>query len=390
MHKPSIDEGEISLETLQTFITGELSEEQLKEIDDKSEETFLEEVEKQLPKEDEPEPEPEEKEVDEVPDKEEEKNLQEKSKDNPIEKEEEVVVESSQSSSFYDNVSSMLKLGLVEDVRISLTDDEDDEGVLLSEYKDISEDELSYILEQQKESNKEDIESKYISRDGLQDHHVKIIDILKNNGDIREVFGDNPEQALKRPFEGMDLEDVNNQRQILLHHYINNKQLSQDDAIQLLGKKEKDLELDKTVELVVKAYNDNYDNYLTDLQVKQEELAKQRQVELKEKKKVLTSVLKEQKIKDSLVNKIVKAATEGNEVETKIKEILKDPEKNHKLLLHLFDPESFNKLLQEDKLKSSTRESIRLIKNLPKREQKSAGNKKENETSLESYLNERL
>ena len=269
-------EGEISLENLENLFNEEFSGEDIS-LEDEIKEEIVENTSTE-----------EEEEASEEETTEEEDKSEEEEETTTVEEEEEVV---ETGTSVFERTKSLIELGLIEDVRIS-TSEEDNEGTLLSEFKDISPEQLSKIVELQKDKRDKNIEDNYISKDNLSEDQLRIINIVKEGGDLKQIF--NSEQQLKRPFEGLDLEDEKIQKQVILHHFINNQNLSQKEALTLLAQKEKDFEVDSFSKQIVEAYNKSYDKYLTDKEeeLKQDNLKKKQ--ELQERKKSLTKTLKRQ------------------------------------------------------------------------------------------------
>ncbi len=163
-------------------------------------------------------------------------------------KPEDVIV--NEDNNILSRAKSLIDLGIIEDVRVAIND-EDEEGVLLSEFTDLNEDQLKKIVGIQQEKKDQEIEDKYISKDGISEENLRIINILKDGGDIKEVFN-SPEQ-MQRPFQGLDLDDEKTQKQIILHHYIHNAGNSQKEALVLLKHKEEDFEIDSYSKQIVDA-----------------------------------------------------------------------------------------------------------------------------------------
>ena len=97
----------------------------------------------------------------------------------------------------------------------------------------------------------------------------------------------------------------------------------------------------------------------------QEDKRKERETAIKATRKVLTSTFKENKIKDNITKKVVDSVTKFSQngtalIEDVFKELLKDPEKHYLTLLHIVDPESFNKLHEIRESKKVTGEVLRL------------------------------
>ena len=368
-------EGEISLENLENLFNEEFSGEDIS-LEDEIKEEIVENTSTE-----------EEEEASEEETTEEEDKSEEEEETTTVEEEEEVV---ETGTSVFERTKSLIELGLIEDVRIS-TSEEDNEGTLLSEFKDISPEQLSKIVELQKDKRDKNIEDNYISKDNLSEDQLRIINIVKEGGDLKQIF--NSEQQLKRPFEGLDLEDEKIQKQVILHHFINNQNLSQKEALTLLAQKEKDFEVDSFSKQIVEAYNKSYDKYLTDKEeeLKQDNLKKKQ--ELQERKKSLTKTLKDNKLKDSIVRKVIDGVTKpisGNKVQIHqvFEEILKNPEENYEVLLHILDKKSYNELYKIRQRTDQVKNVIKLVDALPKSKAKKTKQttKEENLTDFEKEI----
>ena len=382
-------DGEISLDNLAgLFESQEVIEEQ--SIEQQLEETETQEEEQEEATEESTEETTEEQEeaAEETQEQENEEEEQEESSEAQQEEQEQEEV---QVSPAFNQVKSLLDLGILTDIKISTSED-DEEGKLLSEFEDINEAQLKQIIDIQKSTKDKEIEEKYISKEGLTENQLKIVNILKEGGDLKEIF-QSPEQ-IKRPFEGWDLEDDKKQKQIILHHYINNLGHSNKEALALLKQKEEDYEVDSFSKEIVQAYNSEYDKYLDskqkELQVKNEEKKKR----ITETRKDLSKVLKDNKFKDSISKKIIDGVTKpiGDnkfKVHEVLEEILENPKDNYEVLLHLLDRSAFNELYKVKQKNKETASMIRLIDALPNDKIKKVETAKK-ETGFTSELEEAI
>jgi len=212
----------------------------------------------------------------------------------------------------FDKLKILIENGIIEDTKVALTDDEDDEGVLISEFKDITEEQIEEIKQQQSALKEKELEEKYISKEGLSDNHLKIVKFLKDGGDLKEVF-ENPEQAFKTPYEGLDLTEVRTQQAIALRDYIQNKGLSQKDAMLVVAEKQKNFELDTLVTSIVEKDIEAHNERINNMAQTQEEKRKEKETEIKETRKALTATFKENKFKDTITKKVVDSVTKSSE-----------------------------------------------------------------------------
>ena len=142
---------------------------------------------------------------------------------------------------FYtDLVKKNFEKGLWEDWIIKKGDEE----IKVSELEDITEEEYFNLLEDQKALKDEDIKEKFLPIEGIAEDKKLIIDIVKNGGDLKEIFKD-PNQLIK-PFDeaqGWDLENEKHQYAIVYQQYLA-QGLSEQRAKLLTDADKNDLVLD--------------------------------------------------------------------------------------------------------------------------------------------------
>jgi hypothetical protein len=367
-------DGEISLDNLDAMFSEASTEET----------TLVEEITKDLNE----EPKPTAEEVEE-----EEEETDSKPTNTEKEEEEGIIIDTkpediivSKDSNILSRAKSLIDLGIIEDVRVSINS-EDEEGTLLSEFKDLSEDQLKKIIDKQQEKKNQEIEDKFISKDGISEDNLRIINILKEGGDITEIFSS--AQQMQRPFEGLDLHDEKTQKQIILHHYIHNAGNSQKEALVLLKQKEEDFEVDSYSKQIVDAYDKKYDEFLTSKETEIKEKAAEKRERVAEVRKNLSQTLKDNKIKDSISRKIIdgvtKPTSEKNrfQVHEALDKILENPQENHEILLHLLDPKSFIELYKVKQKSKEIGNTIMLLDALPKDKAKKLEKSKKEDTLTE-------
>lgn len=363
--------GEVSLQDLTTLLQGEEVQEET-----------LEDQLNNFGKEVEEETEEEEQET-------EEETVAEKTK--PVK--EEKTIPKEVENKVFDKVKALIDYGILEDTRISLSDDEEDEGILVSEFNDINEDQLNQIIDLQKQQKDKDFEEKYISRDGLNEQSQRLINILKEGGDISDIFADqkSADAYTKRPFEGLNLEEVKDQRTIGMTYLVNNKGLSPEDAALILKKKEENFELDSFAKDLFQGYNKAFDDYWKNEEERRIAEAQEKKKELNKKSETLKNTLTEKKFKKPLIDKIV--ANSIGEVNGKpklynvIDEVLKNPEQHYEVLLHLLDKEAYNELHNIKTNKKTTENVLRLADTV---KQASKKNKEKAQEEIGSELEQSL
>ena len=315
-----------------------------------------------------------------------EEEIEIESKQEKDKKKTETILEDTKSSA-YQKAQTLMELGLLEDIRLSTSEDEEDEGIELSKMKDLTEEQLNFVLEKQQEKKEKEFQEKFISKENLNDHHLKLVEILKNGGDINEITA-NPNQYLVRPFEGFDLDDQKDQVKIAIQYYTQ-KGLEREDILRTVKGKLEDGKLSEFANNVNKAYQDWFDS---NLEKKNQELIQKRQEEenkVQETRKALSSTLKEAKIKDTLTKKLVDGVTKKQEdglrdIERKFKELLENPVENYETLLHILDPQSFKEIYKIKTNKKATEQVLRIANLTPKTSSKKNTTRKDPEFS-DSY-----
>lgn len=221
--------------------------------------------------------------------------------------------------------------------------EKDGEEVKLSEMENLDPDTFLSIWEEQKKANKEEAEKNNIEISNLDENKVKIINIIKNGGDLKEIFKD--ESQLVRPFENSDLEDLQTQQNIVFQQFLR-QGISREDATDLVVKATKDLSVGKKSEDIVKFYQKSFDDNLVEIE-KQTAAERVKELEeIKEYKKTLTSLYKEDGTEDSVAKPLIEAATRvdksGNlHVDTVYEKLMKDPKQAKDLIFFMLEKDKF-------------------------------------------------
>ena len=282
--------------------------------------------------------------------------------------------------SFKNVASKYLDEGIWQDMELEL---EEGKTVKLSEVDSIDEDTFFAIQKAQGEYSSEEVQEKYISKDGLSEDALKIVDILKNGGEFTELF-ENPQQA-KRPFEGVDIESEQNQQAILYEQYVR-QGLGDKEAKELVKIATKDLTLDAKVQEIVTHYNKAYDTYLDNKQKEQAQKKLEADKKTREFKKNVMASLKEGfQLKDTLARKLTnlgveKTATGDFKIDEIYEQKMEDPQEAAELLYFLSDKEGYLNMMGA---KTKRKENIKTMKKLSilKDKVKKEGGKVEKPTS---------
>lgn len=265
-------------------------------------------------------------------------------------------------SESYNTALRLIELGFLEDFRVQVSED-DEEGTLISELKDMTDNNLQEIVNIQKEDKKTHISSNYISKEGLKEHQLKVIEILQNGGDLSQI-AETPDKAFERPFEGFDLEEQQRQIDILYTDLVSSKNLDHESAITLIQKEIKSGSLKDSATKIFNLYRDAHSKYIDDKLEQQRKEKEFKDLNFKENKKALTAKLKESGIKESVYKKVSSEYSKKNSngesiLIDKLREALDKPEENYELILHLTDKKLFKEVF---KIKSSNDTQRTIVK----------------------------
>lgn len=275
---------------------------------------------------------------------------------NPIE------VEESNSSSAHKTAVRLIDLGMLEDFEISTS--EEDEGTPISEFYSMTEENLKEIVKIHNQTKKSEISSNYISKDGLREHELKVIEILKNGGDLSSI-AETDDKAFSIPFPDFDSDDEKNQVDAVYTDLVHGKKLSHEKAIKLIKDSRREGTLKKEAEDIVNNYRKAHSDYIDGILEQQKKDKEFREVNFKENKKALTAKLKEKGLKESGYKKVAAEYAKRDEkgnflLVNKLKDILDNPEENYELILHLADPKLFKDVFKIEAAQSTQKTIIRL------------------------------
>lgn len=306
---------------------------------------------------------------DETPKGDEGKEPESTKKDEEPKKEE--TPEVNQSDSYYSKLASkFLEKGKWQDAVITK---EDGTEVKLSELDTIDEDTFFAIEESQNKFNEEDIKNNYIKKGDFDDNKLKLIEILKEGGDIKDVFA-TPEEA-QRPFEGVDLEDTTIQKNVFFNYLTKVQKLNPEDAKVVLSNHDKRGELEPKVKEIVEGYQTDYDNKLAE---KLETIKKENAERLnkdKEFSKSLEEIYNKYDLDSKMAKKFstlgTKRTKEGDfELDSLYAEKMEKPDEAAELIWFMNDKEGYLKSkMAEGKIKSE-KEHLKKISLVPNKQRK--------------------
>lgn len=275
---------------------------------------------------------------------------------------EEVKESSSETTNAYSVLKFLLDTGELEDLEVFVDDSE--EGKLLSEYKDIDEDTLKTIIEEKRKKDAEEDKDKKLDLKGIDENQKRLINIIKNSSfeEAKQIFQN--EIPLKEPWS--DYDPTNEEHQAIAYRYYLTTALGQtpSEANDMVEIAKKNLVLDKKANAVV----ENQRNlYREALEKKEKEIEQKRKQEIEETKifkAKLGELYKDLPLEKS--KEFIKSATTKTEsnlpvVVERFIELMKDPEKASKLIMHVLDEELFLKTATAN---ARTEEQIENIKRI--------------------------
>jgi len=269
---------------------------------------------------------------------------------------------------FYTNLlKKKLEKGLWEDVIIK----EGETETKLSEIEDLTEEEYLKLEEDQLAIKNEDIKEKYISIDGIAEEKKLILEIVKNGGNLAELFQN--EQQLEKPFDeskGWDLENEKHQESIAYQHYLSQGN-TPSRAKLLVEEDKKEFVLDSVAKQIVYFHQKAYSDNLNEINKKLIEDKAAEKENLKVYRSELTKKYKEDKVPEHDIKKLVDAATKEDQngefaVDTIYETKMKDPIEASELIFFLTNKEQYlQQKMLETKVKTNL-STMRTINRAPK------------------------
>lgn len=314
------------------------------------------------------------KKEDPIPEEEEEEAPAEITKDVKVDPKVEEEIQKTVSTEAHKIALRLISIGHLEDFEISV--EEGEEPILISDFTQMTDEQLDEILKIQKQEKDNEIKEKYISKEGLKEHQLKVIEILKNGGDLSEI-ADSKEDAMKRPFEGFDMEDERRQVDVLYYDYTNKngKGFSHERAVSFINTLAKEGNLASEANAVFEAYREKHKQIIDQKLEEQKNKKLSKEAAIKENKKAFAEKLKSAGLKDSLYKKVsseFQKRDENGEYElvNTLRNMLENPQEYHEQILHLTDKKAFNEVFKIKAAEETTRKVVSLAGGL-----KSKGNR---------------
>lgn len=296
-----------------------------------------------------------------------------------------------QTESYYGKLAkTFLNKGKWQDAEI-----ETEGGVVkLSELDNIDEETFFAIEESQSKFNEDDIKTNYIKKGDFDDNKLKVIEILKEGGNIKDIFA-TPEEAV-RPFEGVDLDDSNIQKNVFFNYLTKVQNLNPEDAKVVLANHDKRGELEPKVKEIVGGYQTAYDDKLTEKleSIKAEKI--ERQTKDKEFSKSLEDIYKNYDLDAKIAKKFstlgTKRTNDGDfELDSLYAEKMEKPEEAADLIFFLTDKEGYLKSKMVETRLGTQRENLKrinLLKDKQRKDDKAPTNTQDGKSDFIISINE--
>lgn len=287
----------------------------------------------------------------------------EKNEPSKKEKKEEIVFNNSDAV-YFDIVKDRLDSGEWEDV---LIETEDGTEKLLSELDNIDKDTFKNLERAIKDQKDEDLKSKYIDIDGLDEVKKRLINIVKSGDlDLAKALFQNPE-SLKEPFQGYDEDNDVHNTEVLSWYYQNIIGHSPSETRALVDSSKKDLTLDLKAQKIVDYQRQQF---YKGLENKEQELIAEQKEEverIKEYRKGLTSEFKQEGVSETLTRKFVDVATKKDqngsfEIDNIYEDWMNDPKRAKELIQFMLDKETYIKRVTSETKKNVQLENLKKIK----------------------------
>lgn len=298
------------------------------------------------------------------------------------------VVESPKSSVYTDLIKEYIEEGDWTDGAIEI-EGEDGEVIQvdLLDLKDVTPEQFKQIKAGQKALKEEELKNKYISKEGIDENTLKILEIKKAGGDTRELF--QMQAELVNPLDSLDLDDERVHEYLVRQRLSTNPDLDQEDINNKVARMKANFTLDTEAKKIITEVNTNFGLAIEQKQKEHIAATEKAQEEQKNFKKKMTQTYRDLKLDDNIVKNLVENTAKFDEygltnVDKAFFEAKKNPELFAKIAYLILDEKGFNEF-QGVKIKNNvTKETIKTIFKIPSKSTNS--NAASSEASLEKYF----
>lgn len=208
----------------------------------------------------------------------------------------------------YNSVLQYIKDGVLEDVEVEIGEGDDLKTVKLSEFTDISPEELKNVIAGYKEALKQ--EAKESLYEGLDERTKKMIELKKAGGDINELI--EAEIKYVNPLNDFDLEDEAHQER-LVRMSLSSQGLRPKVIDATIEDLKNEVALDLEAKKIAEGITKQFDDYVEAQKTQQLEAIKVSKEEQKEFKKNLTTTLREYNLPENISKVILENSTAVDE-----------------------------------------------------------------------------
>ncbi len=260
--------------------------------------------------------------------------------------------------------------------------------VKLSELDNVDEDVYKAVKEDFEKEKEDNLKTKYVSVENLNDTQKALINIIKS-GDLdkaKELF-EQP-QSLIEPFQGYDSEDESHNLQVLSWYY-KSQGHSEKQIAKLIEADKEELVTDSKAEQIVKWQKSQFQEKIKQEEASVEESKKQEFERIKTYRKDLTAELKAADLTETMAKKFVDVATkydqEGElEIDKIYDEWMTDPKKAKDLIYFLLDQEGYVKKITST-TKRETQENFLRQVNIVRDNTKTSKTKEEQQEEKNAF-----
>lgn len=259
----------------------------------------------------------------------------------------------------YSNLAKKyIELGTWKDATIETEDGE----VTLSEIEDLDEQTFLEIVQAQDAQRNEEIDQKFINKEDLDDISLKIIEISKNGGDIKDVL-----KAKETYIDNLNTYDLDNeQHQELLvrqKYKLKNSELTDKQVDALINTHKEDLDLDTVASEFAGDLKASYHKMLDGRKQEAAQLKQKEQEERKGLRKSLKETLSGYGLKDHALRPLIDSVTkEGDDgkllIDNQFTELKKNPEELAEFLLWKNNREDYKKLISEKQTSKEKKDTL--------------------------------
>ncbi len=266
----------------------------------------------------------------------------------PQQKPVETIIEPKATNLYVDKVKLLIDRGYWQDGEIEIEDENGEKQTVSISDLEFTPELFEQIDESQKALKKEELDSKYVSVEGLDDTTKNMIALKKSGGDLRELI--KLETEYVNPVKSLDLDNEKHQ-EYLVYQKLASQGLDEDVIEFKIAKLKKDLILDVEAEKIYKEVDSNFTNLVEQKKQEQLKLIEDRKEEDKVWRKTMSETLKTLDIKNETLVKNVLDKTSKldeygiSEIDRLYYESKKNPELHAKLSLWLTDEKAFNEFL---------------------------------------------